>query len=157
MTWEQQTPIYTIGYGARSLEEFITLLKEHRIAFVLDIRTAPYSRYKPEFSKAALEAELARHGFRYIYMGDVLGGQPDDPDCYVNGKVNYDAVKQKDFYRQGIARLQKAFAQQHRVMLMCSVGKPEICHRIVLIGESLDELCIPIIHIDWADLPRTQA
>lgn len=89
-------PIYTIGYGARSVDEMVSILQAHAIEFVVDVRTAPYSRYKPEFSKDALEAALKTHGLRYIYMGDSLGGRPDDPACYVDGRVDYTTACRTD-------------------------------------------------------------
>ena len=55
---ESEVPIYTIGYGDRSLEEFIAALHANAIAYLLDVRTAPYSRFKPEFSKEALALSL---------------------------------------------------------------------------------------------------
>ena len=118
------SPIFTIGYGARSLQEFLNVLAANRIEYLLDVRTAPYSRYKPQFSKEALEAALKTHGIRYLYLGDSLGGRPNDPRCYVDGKVDYSRGQSKPFYQAGIARLQAAFAQGRRVVLMCSEGKP---------------------------------
>ena len=150
-------PIYTIGYGARSVEALIAVLQANDIAYLIDVRTAPYSRYKPEFSRDALETALARHAIRYIFMGDTLGGRPDAPDCYVDGRVDYAKVAEKAFYRHGIARLQAAFAQQRRIVLLCSEGKPEQCHRSKLIGETLSALAIPVLHIDEEDRLLTQA
>ena len=141
-------PIYTIGYGSRSIAELIEVLHQHDIAYLIDVRSAPYSRYKPEFSKAPLEAKLTKHGIRYVYMGDTLGGRPDDETCYVNGKVDYERVKATAFYQRGIERLHTAFMQQQSVVLMCSEGKPEECHRCKLIGTTLMKDDIPIIHID---------
>jgi uncharacterized protein (DUF488 family) len=149
-------PIYTIGYGARSIEQFIKTLKAHDIVYLIDVRSAPYSRYKPEFSKNQLERALRGEGIRYVYMGDLLGGQPDDPDCYIDGKVSYERVREKAFYRQGIGRVQKAFEQGLPVVLMCSEGKPETCHRSKLIGETLTELGVPLRHIDENDALKTQ-
>ena len=154
---DQRTPIYTIGYGARSLDEFLALLDANRIEYLIDVRTAPYSRYKPEFSKEALEASLKAHGFRYLYLGDSLGGRPDDPTCYVDGKVDYGRVGERPFYQGGIARLQGAFAQGRRVVLMCSEGRPEECHRSKLIGATLAGLGIPVAHIDENGELCTQA
>lgn len=150
-------PIYTIGYGARSVEELAAVLHGCGIEYLIDVRTAPYSRFKPEFSKDALEAALKGHGIRYVYLGDSLGGRPADPTCYVDDKVDYARVQDKAFYRAGIARIQTAFAQQRRVMLMCSEGKPEECHRSKLIGATLTALGIPVAHIDENDQIRTQA
>jgi uncharacterized protein (DUF488 family) len=151
------TPIFTIGYGARTVEELAAVLHSQRIEYLIDVRTAPYSRYKPEFSKDELEAALNTHGIRYLYLGDSLGGRPDDPACYVDGKVDYSRVQARPFYQAGIARIQTAFAQQRRVVLMCSEGKPEECHRTKLIGATLTSLGIPVAHIDENDQLCTQA
>ena len=149
-------PIYTIGYGARDLPALLAVLKQHAIAYLIDVRTAPYSRFKPAFSKEALEKALAAHGIRYIFMGDSLGGRPDNPDCYVDGKVDYAAVAQTTTYRAGLARVRTAFQQQQRVVLMCSEGKPEECHRSKLIGKTLNDEGVPVLHIDETDMLRTQ-
>ena len=150
-------PIYTIGYGARSVEALLAVLQTWQIAFVIDIRSAPYSRFKPEFSKEPLAREIERRHIRYLYMGDLLGGRPADPACYRDGKVDYDLVKQTAAYQEGIGRLRRAFAQQRRVALLCSEGRPEECHRSKLIGESLTGLDIPVIHLDENDHPLSHA
>jgi uncharacterized protein (DUF488 family) len=144
-------PIYTIGYGAREIDDLLAALKANDITFLLDVRSKPYSRYKPDFSKDALAHHLEQAGVRYVFMGDTLGGQPEDRDCYTDDKVDYAKVEQKAFYKQGIERLQKAYRQQLRVVLMCSEGKPEMCHRSKLIGQTLTVLGIPVMHIDEAD------
>jgi uncharacterized protein (DUF488 family) len=150
------TPIYTVGYGSRSVEELIALLHVHGITYLVDVRTAPYSRYKPEFSRQPLAAVLDTVGIHYLYMGDTLGGRPDDPACYTDGRVDYDKVRTTPRYGQGIERIRTAFHQQRRIALLCSEGKPEMCHRSKLIGETLDRLGIPVLHIDEADTLRTQ-
>jgi len=140
--------LFTIGYGARTLAEFIEALKANRIEYLLDVRTAPYSKFKPEFSKELLQYELERAGIRYLFLGDSLGGQPKDPACHTDGKVDYDKVRKQPLYQTGIERLKKAAAQPFRVALMCSEGRPEQCHRSKLIGETLAQLGIPLWHID---------
>ncbi len=150
-------PIYTIGYGSRSIEQFIEVLQQHEIAYLIDVRSAPYSRYKPEFSKEALEVKLQQHRIRYVFMGDALGGHPDDETCYdAKGQVDYEKVKDTEIYQRGIERLQTAFAQQQCIALMCSEGKPEHCHRSKLIGASLAVQDLPVIHIDENDEQQTQ-
>ena len=150
-------PIHTIGYGSRSIEQFIEVLQQHKIAYLIDVRSTPYSRYKPEFSKEALAAELQRHQIRYVFMGDTLGGHPDDETCYdEKGQVDYEKVKDTESYRNGLERLQIAFAQQQCVALMCSEGKPEECHRSKLVGASLTARDISVIHIDENDEQQTQ-
>jgi uncharacterized protein (DUF488 family) len=147
-----QHSIFTIGYGARDIDRFIAVLKKHQIDFLIDIRSRPYSRYKPEFSKQALQRHLQNNGIRYVFMGDALGGLPEDPDCYKeDGKVDYDKIREKEFYERGIGRLRQAYQNQLSVVLMCSEGKPEMCHRSKLIGETLIDEEINVTHIDEND------
>jgi len=144
-----QEPVFTIGYGARDIDAFIAALRQHDIEFLLDVRSRPFSRYKPDFSKDALEGHVRDAGIRYVFMGDTLGGRPDDPACYdAAGKVNYAAVEARALYQAGLDRVANAHAQGRRVALMCSEGKPENCHRSKLIGKSLSGRGIPVRHID---------
>jgi uncharacterized protein (DUF488 family) len=152
----ETVPIYTIGYGSRSWDEFLAELQAHGIEYLLDVRSAPYSRFKPEFSRRELEHRLRAQGIRYVYLGDRLGGQPADGDCYVADKVVYERVLDKPFFREGIARLQSAYAQQLRVALMCSEARPDACHRSKLIGVALAGLGIPVAHIDEGGQLRSQ-
>jgi uncharacterized protein (DUF488 family) len=140
--------LHTIGYGARTLDELVAALKAYRIDYLLDVRSAPYSKFKPEFSKDALEAALKLRGIHYLFMGDTLGGQPRHPHCYTDGKVDYDQVRQQPFFHAGLERLRKAHEQRVRAALMCSEGRPEQCHRSKMIGEALAAAGIPVRHID---------
>jgi hypothetical protein len=156
MTPTESIPIYTLGYGHRAIEDFIALLQSYQIAYVVDVRSAPYSRFKPEFSKDTLERALKEGGLRYLYLGNILGGRPDDTSCYIDGKVDYEAIKTKDWYQEGIERIKTAFEQQHRVALMCSEGKPEQCHRTKLLAVSLIEAGVKVVHIDETDTLKSQ-
>jgi uncharacterized protein (DUF488 family) len=151
-----RVPIYTIGYGARSLDAFFDALLIQRITHLIDVRSAPYSKFKPEFSRNALEVAARAKGIRYTYMGDTLGGQPKDETCYEEGKVLYDRVRERPYFLEGIRRLRKAHELGLRVLVMCSEGKPEQCHRVALIGQVLAELGIPIAHIDENDVVIAQ-
>lgn len=147
---------YTIGYGARSMDAFIAALRAYGITLLVDVRSAPYSRYKPEFSKQALAEALGRHGIRYLFLGEALGGRPDDPGCYVDGRVDYQRVQARAFYQAGIARLRELGASGQTLAIMCSEGRPEQCHRSKLIGETLQGLGIAVWHIDEHDALITQ-
>jgi len=150
------TPTHTIGYGTRDIDAFLAVLQAHQIHYLIDIRTSPYSSYKPEFSKAPLQNFLEANDIRYIFMGEALGGQPKAPSCYTNGKVDYEKVAGQSFYQEGIARLHEASRQGQRVVLMCSEGKPENCHRTKLIGQTLTAQGLEVLHIDENDDVITQ-
>jgi uncharacterized protein (DUF488 family) len=142
-------PIYTIGYGNRSIEEFIALLQRYGIQYLVDIRSQPHSRFNPNFSQKALQQHLKQHDIGYIFMGEQLGGRPAEEDCYnEDDTVNYEKLAEKPFYQSGIERIQTAYTKQLCVVLMCSELKPTECHRGKLIGDTLTEKGIEVKHID---------
>lgn len=151
-----QHTLFTLGYGSRSLDDFLGLLSRFDIGCLVDVRTSPYSRHRPEFSKQPLDAALKTAGIRYVFQGDSLGGRPEDPECYVDGKVDYARVAEKDSYQKGLERVVKAVGQGMRVALMCSEGRPEDCHRSKLIGVSLAARGIEVVHLDEMDAPQSQ-
>ena len=121
-------PIFTIGHSNHSLEGFLALLAKRRIAAVADVRSAPYSRFSPHFDRKALAAALEACGIGYRYFGRELGGRPDDPGCYENGRVSYDRVARTGRFRDGLARVREAAAEV-RLALMCAEKEPLDCHR----------------------------
>lgn len=82
-------------------------------------------------------------------MGDELGGRPKEASCYnEKGRVDYDRVKEENFFREGIKRLREAYAKDFRLAIMCSESKPCECHRSRLIGTVLKTEGTTIMHID---------
>lgn len=66
--------IYTIGSSTRQAQEFRTLVHCCHIATLVGVRTFPYSKRFPNFSKASLEEMISTSGLRYVYLGRDLGG-----------------------------------------------------------------------------------
>ncbi len=149
--------IYTIGYGARGLDELVATLRGYSIEYLVDVRSQPYSRHKPEFTKASLEQGIREAGLRYVFMGDTLGGRPKDAQYYTGDKVDYPKLREAPFYKEGLARLQTALDKGLALALMCSEGKPHECHRSKLIGASLEAVGIEVRHIDENGELKTQA
>ena len=73
---------------------------------------------------------------------------PDDPSCYIDGKVRYDLIREREWFGRGIDRLEAGFKAGHRIAIMCSELEPHRCHRSKLVGEALVARKIPIGHID---------
>lgn len=142
------TTLYSIGHGSKKIEDFIEELKSFDIEYLLDIRSKPFSKWNPQFNQAALELELKNHGITYVFVGDTLGGLPEDRSCYdFNGKVVYDIIKEKQFFKQGLKRLTTANEKRIQLAIMCSESKPEECHRSKLIGQELRNKEISLKHI----------
>ena len=69
---EHQRTVLTIGHSTHSFEEFLALLRQHHVTAVADVRSAPYSRFNPEFNRYALASALTAEGIQYVYLGKEL-------------------------------------------------------------------------------------
>lgn len=154
----EKQPIYTIGHGTRKIEDFIQTLKDYGIQYLIDVRSQPYSKFNPQFNQNDLKFYLEKSGITYVFMGDSIGGRPTDRTCYdEEGKVDYEKVKSKDFFIQGIERLKTAYYKCIPIVVMCSESKPCECHRSKLIGRVLSSDNINLKHIDEKGRLKTQA
>jgi uncharacterized protein (DUF488 family) len=143
---EPRCTVYTIGHSTHSLEAFIELLTRHGITALADVRSAPFSRFNPQFNKDALARDLKAGGIRYVFLGRELGARAEDRSLYENGRVRYARLAQTDLFKQGIARVIRG-ATEHRIALMCAEKEPLECHRTLLVARALDELGVEVMHI----------
>ena len=138
--------IYTIGHSNHEMEALIHLLNLHSIEALVDVRSSPYSRMYPHFNREALRAFLRQADMQYVFMGDCLGGRPDDPACFKDGQAQYDRVAQLPTFTKGLERLQQG-AEEYRIALMCSEKDPITCHRMLLVSRQLSLRQVDIQHI----------
>ncbi len=151
--------IYTIGHSNLSFDAFVALLTDQDapISTVVDVRSAPYSRFAPHFNRPSLDAGLRERGIDYRFAGDDLGGRPTDPTCYFNGQVpdgkadylhlvNYPEVSRRPWFGTGLDRLLE-IAANRPTAIMCSEEDPTKCHRHHLIAKALVDRGIAVWHI----------
>ena len=138
--------MFTIGHSTHELDSFLELLREHGISAVADVRSAPYSRYCPHFSKDPLSRSLGDAGIKYVFLGRELGGRSEDPSCYENGRIRYSRLVRQPEFRAGIKRLKKG-AADHRIAVMCAEREPLECHRTILVSPVLEEEGLSVAHI----------
>ena len=138
--------VLTIGHSNHALETFLGLLQEHGVTMLADVRSAPYSRFNPHFNRKRLDSALLAHDVAYLFLGHALGGRPEDPSCYEDGRVRYDRIAQTPLYREGLERVMEK-ASDERIALMCAEKEPLDCHRTLLVGRSLVERGVEIAHI----------
>jgi uncharacterized protein (DUF488 family) len=151
--------LYTIGHSAHKIDKFLSLLNLHEIQTVVDIRSVPYSRFHPQFRKSAFENTLNDIDIAYLFLGQKLGGRPEDPSCYPEGALppkgtrpwprpNYDAMMTKDWFQHSVHDLIE-IAQNKVTVILCSEENPENCHRHGLVAKYLDQNHpeIQVIHI----------
>lgn len=139
--------LFTIGHSNHSLDKFIRLLEDNGIMLLVDVRTAPHSRYNPQFNRENLESVLPQRGIQYAQAGKYLGGRPSDPSCYKSRalppegadylhEVDYPEVMKRKWFVQGIDRLLE-LADEQTTAVMCSEENPAECHRHHLIAQFL--------------------
>ncbi len=138
--------ILTVGYGNRDINAFLALLRRYRIDVICDVRSTPYSARYESFNRETLQIVLRESGIRYLFLGELLGARPSDPDLYVAGRASYEAMEQSSMYRQGIERLEIGMGS-YRIAIMCAEKDPLDCHRAVLIGRTLVRNGTPVQHI----------
>lgn len=138
--------LFTVGHSNLSIEDFISLLKKHKVDAIADVRSHPYSSYSPHFNRDLLKFELLKAKFKYVFLGDELGARPKDLSCYINGKAVYKKISNSDAFQAGIERIILGL-RKYRIAIMCSEKDPISCHRTILICKYLLELDIEIDHI----------
>lgn len=140
------TSVYSIGHSSQPVADLLGRLVENEIDAVVDVRSAPYSRRFPDFDLPALRDKLAAAGLRYIHMPE-LGGRPGDRSFYdADGRVLYSRLAASEAFRAGLERLIKG-AEARKVAVLCSEEDPLRCHRWRLIGITLEESGVPMLHI----------
>ena len=160
------TSLYTIGHGRKTIEEFIKELEFFDISYLIDVRTVPYSKWSPQFNQEALKNELKKYpNIEYVWWGNpdpendiYIGGRALGEDCYdEDGFFDYKEMAKDYRFKKGLERLVIASEKRYRGALMCSESDPSECHRSKLIGRELYiQYNININHIVGCCRPETE-
>lgn len=142
----QSHPVLTIGHSTHSIDAFVKLLRQHAVTALADVRSAPFSRFNPQFNKEALERSLKEIGIKYVFLGRELGARSTDRSCYENGRVQYARLAQTEPFLRGLDRVIRG-AYKHRIALMCAEKEPLTCHRTLLVARALVERGVAVDHI----------
>jgi uncharacterized protein (DUF488 family) len=139
--------LWTIGHSNHEPDRFVDLVMHAQIGYIVDVRSHPYSRYAPHFNREELDRLLSHRGVGYLFLGDALGGRPDDDHHYdADGHALYAPMAALPAFQRGIERILRG-AVSHRLGLMCSCGQPQDCHRRLLVGKVLCEHGAELRHI----------
>lgn len=139
--------LLTIGHSNHTAERFAELLSSAEVEVVVDVRSWPRSRYADWADHTRLPDLLHKQRCRYVYLGNELGGRPEESDCYdAAGHVLYGRVARRPLFREGLERL-RAGMSTYRVAAMCSEEDPTDCHRRLLVAKVLMESGFAVSHI----------
>ena len=122
--------LYTIGYEAAALHDFIATLTAADVDVLVDVRELPMSRRRG-FSKTALSSALNDAGIEYLHVREL--GSPRD--------IRHRLREDKDFktffkafnrhlrQHEGILRELADELSDHKVAFMCYEKQHTECHR----------------------------
>lgn len=128
--------IFTIGYEATTMAEFLAALNQAGVKRVIDVRALPLSR-RPGFSKTPLRAALDEAGIEYVHLKAL--GTPSE------GRSAARAGRQADLERIYASQLElpeaivqaeqmRELAAEKPSALLCYEREPAGCHRSLLLA-----------------------
>lgn len=138
--------LYTIGHSNHDMSIFVGLLRLHGVTALVDVRSHPYSRYVPQYSREPLKAALTDAGIAYVFLGKELGARSNNSACYIRGKVQYDRLAKEPCFAEGLKRVMQGM-ERYNIALMCAEKDPLDCHRALLVARKLFEAGIAVSHI----------
>lgn len=138
--------LYTIGHSTHTAQTVIDLLRLHGITAIADVRSSPYSRMNPQFSRDAFSDLVRACEIAYVFLGRELGARSKDRSCYSQGKVQYDLLARTRLFQAGLDRVIHGM-KTHRVALLCAEKDPLTCHRAILVCRHLVTRGVVVRHI----------
>jgi uncharacterized protein (DUF488 family) len=140
--------IYTIGYEGIDIDRFLSLLHEHDIETVVDVRELPLSR-KPGFSKRALAETLNLSGLEYIHLPD-LGCPRAIRDRY---RIDNNWMRYKEGFLKYLNTQDETLADLASIAaisncaLLCFEADYNHCHRSMVADAIKSLSAIRVFHI----------
>jgi len=77
--------LWSVGHSTRTAEEFLELLRAHRVEAIADVRRFPGSRRHPHFGRDQLQPFLETHGVQYVWMPELGGRRNPAKDSHNTG------------------------------------------------------------------------
>jgi len=125
--------IWSVGHGARPLEDFLETLRASDIKTLADIRSQPGSRRHPHFGANPLAAALGEIGVAYVHLPE-LGGRREPRAESPHRALRVAAFRgyadhmSSEEFARGYERL-TSLARESRTAFMCAETLWWRCHR----------------------------
>ncbi|MDL2264236.1 DUF488 domain-containing protein [Synergistaceae bacterium OttesenSCG-928-I11] len=142
--------LFTIGYSAFAVEEFISVLVRYRINAVIDVRSQPYaSDYYACYNKESIQAMLKRSGIRYLNYAKEFGARQTDLRYFsAEGYLDFELFSKSHGFLHGFNKLKKAMEERgYMIALMCAEKNPATCHRSIMVSRAFYDKGYEVSHI----------
>src|SRR5437667_6165516 len=147
--------IWTIGHSTRTIDKFISLLEEHGIKLLADVRLLPGSKRYPQFNKETLADSLGKVAICYEHFPE-LGGRrkprEDSPNTAWRNESfrGYADYMETEEFGKGVRRLIDLGGQAGPPAIMCAEAVRWRCNR-GLISDYIRACGIEVLHIKDAN------
>jgi uncharacterized protein (DUF488 family) len=143
--------IFSVGHGARELDELVEVLASGPVSTLVDVRSFPGSRRHPQFGREVLSEALAGAGVAYHWLPALGGrrklgpGPSPNPAWRVEAFRAYADYMDSDAFREGVDAL-LALAASSPTAFLCAETHWSQCHRRLL-ADKLWSLGHEVIHL----------
>jgi uncharacterized protein (DUF488 family) len=110
--------VFTVGHGARPIDELLEVLGQAGVRTLVDVRRFPSSRRHPQFSQPALAAAVEEAGIAYRHAVELGGRRSGEP-----GEERFACIRVAAF-RSYTARMA---APEWQDALAAALAEPEPC------------------------------
>lgn len=129
----------------------------HSIYVVVDVRSYPISKYAQHFCIDQIKASLPLENFKYLFMGDQLGGMPRGQEFRdEDGNISHAKIEKSAPFQTGIERVRIGVDKGFQIALMCGEENPMHCHRRLLLGRVLEQKGLEVKHIRANGIIQTE-
>lgn len=147
----EQQPLYTIGHGTASIEDFIAQLRGADIASVVDVRRFPGSRRNPQYGSDELERSLNDAGIAYRHEPELGGRRKPDaasPNVALRNpsfRAYADYMTTPEFHGAFARLLDEATLRP--TAILCSETVWWRCHRRLVADAAVLLADRPVVHV----------
>lgn len=141
--------LFTVGYEAADLEDFVGTLTAAGVTLVVDVREFAGSRRKG-FAKRALSDRLAEEGLRYMHLR-ALGDPKPGREAARGGRwTEFLAIYHERIRTSGAQECLELLARQvvsEGVALLCYEADATSCHRSIVAEQVARRVPVRIQHL----------
>ena len=140
--------LFTIGYTAFQVEDFIGTLKQNKIKALVDVSSTPYSEHYPDYNKENLERLLDKSKIQYRNFVAEFGARQIERRYFSpEGYLDFERFVESPNFRNGYKMVIDALAKGHNIVLMCAEKDPATCHRSIMITRAFHEGGVEVTHL----------
>jgi uncharacterized protein (DUF488 family) len=140
--------LFTIGYSAFQIKDFVDVLKRYSINLIIDVRSFPYSEYHKQYNKENIERILKTNNIRYRNYSEEFGARQTEKQFFSSeGYLNFELYTKSAKFGQGVEKINVSLEKGFCVALMCAEKDPATCHRSIMISRAFCENGNAVMHI----------